>query len=72
MSIPALCELLNGKGYKTNYGALYDAGRGSYRLVRSVYHRNDETGRTREREKCRARLPTSEFYVRLSDSIAGR
>ena len=34
MSIPALCELLNKKGYRTNYGTEYDAGRGSYRLVR--------------------------------------
>jgi hypothetical protein len=39
MSVPALCELLNSKGYKTNYGASYDAGRGSYRLVRSAYYR---------------------------------
>jgi len=44
MSVPALCELLNRKGYKTNYGSSYDAGRGSYRLVRSAYHRMTKKG----------------------------
>src|SRR5262249_11749415 len=39
MSIPALCDLLNRKGYKTNYGSSYEAGRGSYRLVRGAYYR---------------------------------
>lgn len=37
MSIPALCDLLNRKGYKTDYGSSYEAGRGSYRLVRGAY-----------------------------------
>jgi hypothetical protein len=44
MSVPALCELLNKKGYRTNYGSEYDGGRGSYRLVRSVYYRKKNTG----------------------------
>jgi hypothetical protein len=44
MSVPALCELLNKKGYRTNYGTEYDGGRGSYRLVRSAYYRKKNTG----------------------------
>ena len=36
MSEPALCELLNKKGYKTDYGSSYGAGRGRDRLVRSA------------------------------------
>lgn len=44
MSIPALCELLNKKGYKTTYGTFYNAGRGSYRLVRSTYYRMKKKG----------------------------
>jgi len=44
MSVPALCELLNKKGYRTNYGTPYDAGRGSYRLVRSAYYRMKNKG----------------------------
>lgn len=39
MSIPALCNLLNRKSYKTDYGSSYEAGRGSYRLVRGAYYR---------------------------------
>lgn len=39
MSIPALCSLLNEHGYRTNHGKEFTAGRGSYRLVSSVYHR---------------------------------
>jgi hypothetical protein len=39
MSVPALSELLNQKGYRTNYGTEYDGGRGSYRLVRAAYYR---------------------------------
>jgi hypothetical protein len=42
MSIPALRELLNKKGYTTNYGMPYDGGRGTYRLVRSVYYREKD------------------------------
>jgi hypothetical protein len=44
MSVPAFCELLNKKGYRTNYGTPYEAGRGSYRLVRSAYYRKKNKG----------------------------
>lgn len=44
MSIPALCDLLNRKGYKTDYGSSYEAGRGSYRLVRGAYYRMVKRG----------------------------
>lgn len=44
MSIPALCDLLNRKGYKTDYGSSYEAGRGSYRLVRGTYYRMVKRG----------------------------
>jgi hypothetical protein len=39
MSVPALCTLLNEHGYRTNYGAKFSGGRGSYRLVSGTYHR---------------------------------
>ena len=39
MSVPTLCELLNSKGYTTNYGTGFTGGRGSYRLVSGTYHR---------------------------------
>jgi len=44
MSVPALCDLLNRKGYKTDYGSSYEAGRGSYRLVRGAYYRMVKRG----------------------------
>jgi hypothetical protein len=39
MSVPTLIDLLNTQGYKTNYGAPFSGGRGSYRLVSGTYHR---------------------------------
>jgi len=44
MSIPALCDLLNRKGYKTDYDSSYEAGRGSYRLVGGAYYRMIKRG----------------------------
>lgn len=46
MSVPALCELLNTKGYTTNYGTEFTGGRGSYRLVSGTYHRLVAAGET--------------------------
>ena len=39
MSVPALMDLINGQGYKTNYGDVFSGKRGSYRLVSGTYHR---------------------------------
>ncbi len=39
MTIPALTCILNELGYRTNYGSNYVGGRGTYRLVKSVYDR---------------------------------
>lgn len=44
MSVPALCDLLNARGYTTNYGTEFTGGRGSYRLVSGTYHRLDAAG----------------------------
>jgi hypothetical protein len=44
MSVPALCDLLNSRGYTTNYGNEYSAGRGSYRLISASYHRQAGAG----------------------------
>ena len=39
MSIPALVKVMNDLEYRTNYGAEFSGGRGSYRLVRGTYDR---------------------------------
>jgi hypothetical protein len=39
MSVPALMDLINAKGGRTNYGTQYEGGRGSYKLVSGTYHR---------------------------------
>jgi hypothetical protein len=39
MSVPALMDLVNAKGGRTNYGTQYEGGRGSYKLVSGTYHR---------------------------------
>ena len=44
MSVPALADLLNRAGYRTNYGSLYSGKRGSYRLVRGAYWRAKQRG----------------------------
>lgn len=41
MSVPRLVQMANELGYRTNYGTTFSGGRGSYRLVRGAYHRND-------------------------------
>ena len=45
MSVPTLCDLLNGLGYTTNYGTAFSGGRGSYRLISGTYHRLEHAGR---------------------------
>ena len=45
MSVPALMDLVNEKGYMTNYGTPFSGGRGSYRLVSGTYHRMVAMGR---------------------------
>jgi hypothetical protein len=45
MSVPALMDLVNEKGYTTNYGTPFSGGRGSYRLVSGTYHRMVAIGR---------------------------
>ena len=44
MSVPALVQLANRAGYRTNYGAEFSGGRGSYRLVRGAYDRAKKRG----------------------------
>jgi hypothetical protein len=44
MSVPALCNLLNQKGYRTNYGTEYLGGRGSYKLLSGTYWRLKNAG----------------------------
>jgi hypothetical protein len=44
MSVPALCELLNFRGFTTDYGDGYSGGRGSYRLISAAYHRQTDAG----------------------------
>ena len=39
MSVPALIDLVNSKGGRTNYGTLFSGGRGSYRLISATYDR---------------------------------
>ena len=39
MSVPALMDLVNTKGGRTNYGTEFEGGRGSYKLVSGTYHR---------------------------------
>lgn len=39
MSVPALIEVVNARGYTTNYGTAFEGGRGSYKLVSGTYHR---------------------------------
>ncbi len=41
MSVPRLVQMANELGYRTNYGTTFSGGRGSYRLVRGAYHRNN-------------------------------
>lgn len=43
MAVPALCDLLNERGYRTNYGDTYTAGRGSYRLLSAAYARMERS-----------------------------
>lgn len=38
----ALAWLLNELGHRTNYGSTYEGGRGTYRLIRSTYHRYEK------------------------------
>lgn len=45
MSVPALMDLVNRKGYTTNYGTPFSGGRGSFRLVSGTYHRMVAMGR---------------------------
>lgn len=44
-SIPAeaLAWLLNELGHRTNYGATYEGGRGTYRLIKASYQRYEVT-----------------------------
>ncbi len=44
MSVPALMELVNSKGGRTNYGEPFSGVRGSYRLVSGTYHRMTRAG----------------------------
>jgi hypothetical protein len=67
MSVPALCELLNKKGYRTNYGTPYEAGRGSYRLVRSAYYRIKNKGELESAHNVAIAFRRPNFYVRLLD-----
>jgi hypothetical protein len=39
MSVPALMNLVDAKGGRTNYGETFSGGRGSYRLVSGTYWR---------------------------------
>ena len=69
MSIPALCELLNKQGYRTNYGTEYDAGRGSYRLVRSAYYRKQNKGELESARNIAISFRRPNFqYAYLTDS----
>lgn len=45
MSVPTLCSLLNELGYRTNYGAEYQADRGSYTLISATYRRLRSAGK---------------------------
>ena len=39
MSVPALIDMVNARGYTTNYGTSFEGGRGSYKLVSGTYRR---------------------------------
>ncbi|EIC20854.1 hypothetical protein [Thiorhodovibrio frisius] len=44
MVVPTLAEILNDKGFKTDYDTEYSGGRGTYRLVSSTYIRLEKDG----------------------------
>lgn len=43
-----LAELLNSKGFLTNYGTTYVGTRGIYKLISATYHWLDNAGRESE------------------------
>ncbi len=69
MSIPALSELLNKKGYETNYSTPYGGGRGTYRLVRSAYYRKKNNGKLESAQNIAIAFRRPNFnYAYLTDS----
>lgn len=53
MSVPRLVQMANDLGYLTDYGTTFSGGRGSYRLVRGAYYRNDPENATKVAEAFR-------------------
>lgn len=69
MSVPALVEMVNARGYRTNYGTEFQGGRGSYRLVSGTYHRMMEWDYPERAHNVAVafRRPNFEYAYRVDD-----
>ena len=64
------CDLLNRKGYKTDYDSSYEAGRGSYRLVRGAYYRMMKRGESETAANIAMSFKRSNFTYAYSTAFS--